>query len=291
MREAEIARHDGNVWAAITTLAKRGTRAHRDQPARPARPVDDAPEQNSATRSPTRHGGTPIAPHRPRRSSRTRRDAGASDVDAPTGCAPAGVARRGPLLAVCGLCGGAGASTLAYLVALAAARGDPGSVLVADTGGPTGGISYYAGVEAPRSLTEAGRAGRRRTSRPGSCSRPPATGCGCSRPGRGSRADVRARGRSSCCSITLARALRADRDRLRHARPRGRPGRARERLTRRVGAARDRQRGDAAAAACSTRSPRTRRAREMIVARHERATADGRCASCEHLAATRGATW
>ena len=61
---------------------------------------------------------------------------------------------RGRLLAVCGLCGGAGASTLAYLVALAAARSDPGSVLVGDTGGPTGGISYYAGVEAPRSLSE-----------------------------------------------------------------------------------------------------------------------------------------
>jgi len=30
MREAEIKQHDGNVWAAIATLAKRGTRAHRD---------------------------------------------------------------------------------------------------------------------------------------------------------------------------------------------------------------------------------------------------------------------
>ena len=29
MRDAEIAHHDGNVWAAIATLAKRGTRAHR----------------------------------------------------------------------------------------------------------------------------------------------------------------------------------------------------------------------------------------------------------------------
>jgi Flp pilus assembly CpaE family ATPase len=57
-------------------------------------------------------------------------------------------------LAVCGLCGGAGASTLAYLVAVAAARSRPGSVLVCDTGGPTGGLSYYAGVEAPRSLAE-----------------------------------------------------------------------------------------------------------------------------------------
>ena len=39
IREAEIAHHDGNVWAAITALAKRGTRAHRNpQPeAEPAR--------------------------------------------------------------------------------------------------------------------------------------------------------------------------------------------------------------------------------------------------------------
>ena len=31
IREAEIARHDGNVWAAIAQLAKRGTRAHRER--------------------------------------------------------------------------------------------------------------------------------------------------------------------------------------------------------------------------------------------------------------------
>jgi Flp pilus assembly CpaE family ATPase len=59
------------------------------------------------------------------------------------------------VLAVCGLCGGAGASTLAYLTALAAARRADRAVLVADTGGPTAGISHYAGVRAPRSLTEA----------------------------------------------------------------------------------------------------------------------------------------
>jgi Flp pilus assembly CpaE family ATPase len=63
--------------------------------------------------------------------------------------------RRGRLLAVCGLYGGAGASTLAYLTALAAARRGDGAVLVADTGGPTAGISHYAGVRAPRSLTDA----------------------------------------------------------------------------------------------------------------------------------------
>jgi Flp pilus assembly CpaE family ATPase len=67
----------------------------------------------------------------------------------------AGTPVQGPLLAVCGLCGGAGASTLAYLVARAAARAGPGPVLVADTGGPSGGLSCYAGVAAPRSLEEA----------------------------------------------------------------------------------------------------------------------------------------
>ena len=73
-------------------------------------------------------------------------------ADAP---APARVLTRGPLLAVSGLCGGAGATTLAYLVAAHAAREGPGPVLVADTGGPSGGLSCYAGVTAPRSLTDA----------------------------------------------------------------------------------------------------------------------------------------
>ena len=41
--------------------------------------------------------------------------------------------RRAPLLAVCGLCGGAGASTIAYLTALAEARSERGDVLLADT--------------------------------------------------------------------------------------------------------------------------------------------------------------
>jgi MinD-like ATPase involved in chromosome partitioning or flagellar assembly len=59
-----------------------------------------------------------------------------------------------PLLAVCGLAGGVGATTLAYLVALAAARRWNALVLVADTGGPSGGLAACAGVEAPRSLPE-----------------------------------------------------------------------------------------------------------------------------------------
>jgi cellulose biosynthesis protein BcsQ len=67
----------------------------------------------------------------------------------------AGAVTRGPLLAVSGLCGGAGSSTLAFLVAAYAARHGRGPVLVADTGGPGGGLSCYAGVTAPRSLTDA----------------------------------------------------------------------------------------------------------------------------------------
>ena len=56
-------------------------------------------------------------------------------------------ARRGSLLAVCGLCGGAGASTLAYLIAALRAEQQGGPVLVCDTGGPAGGLAAYA--EAP----------------------------------------------------------------------------------------------------------------------------------------------
>ena len=148
---------------------------------------------------------------------------------------------RGRLLAVCGLCGGAGASTLAYLVALAAARSDPGSVLVGDTGGPTGGISYYAGVEAPRSLTElaeqiaSGLPTGQLLATTSEGLRVLASGprftAECPRDGD------RAAARSS------PGALRALRHRLRHAGPRVRPGRFGERLARGVGAAGERQRG------------------------------------------------
>jgi Flp pilus assembly CpaE family ATPase len=71
--------------------------------------------------------------------------------------APVGVeppTRLGSLLAVCGLAGGAGTTTLAYLMALAAASEWTEPVLVADTGGPSGALAAYAGVEVPRSLSE-----------------------------------------------------------------------------------------------------------------------------------------
>jgi hypothetical protein len=63
--------------------------------------------------------------------------------------------RVAPLLAVCGVCGGAGASTLSYLIARYAVATDRGHVLVADTGGPTGGLAVISGVETVRSLAEA----------------------------------------------------------------------------------------------------------------------------------------
>jgi Flp pilus assembly CpaE family ATPase len=67
---------------------------------------------------------------------------------------PVAAVRPGALLAVCGLCGGAGTTTLAYLIGLFAARNRAGSVVVCDTGGPSGGLAAYAGVAAPRSLLE-----------------------------------------------------------------------------------------------------------------------------------------
>lgn len=58
------------------------------------------------------------------------------------------------MLVVVGLSGGAGASVLAYLIAATAARQSRGPVLVADTGGPTGGLAAHAGVCSPRTLIE-----------------------------------------------------------------------------------------------------------------------------------------
>jgi MinD-like ATPase involved in chromosome partitioning or flagellar assembly len=71
----------------------------------------------------------------------------------PAGYAPTG--KGGPLVAVCALCGGAGASTLTYLLAAASARGEGRApILACDAGSVTAGLSLYAGVESPRSLAE-----------------------------------------------------------------------------------------------------------------------------------------
>jgi Flp pilus assembly CpaE family ATPase len=86
--------------------------------------------------------------------TRARRLTVAEREPTPVERAPAAPVRLGPLLAVCGLAGGVGVSTLSYLIALAAARRWTEPVLVADTGGPSGGLAACAGVEVPRSLGE-----------------------------------------------------------------------------------------------------------------------------------------
>jgi hypothetical protein len=68
-------------------------------------------------------------------------------------------AKGGPLLAVRALCGGAGASTLTYLIAKWAAR-DPAArsgevpVLACDATTTTGGLAHYAGTESKYSLDQ-----------------------------------------------------------------------------------------------------------------------------------------
>jgi Flp pilus assembly CpaE family ATPase len=84
-----------------------------------------------------------------RRSSRWRTPA--SDGE-PFGAALSFRALPGPLLAVAGLSGGAGASVLAYLIAATAATNSRPAVLVADTGGPTGGLAAYASASSPQTL-------------------------------------------------------------------------------------------------------------------------------------------
>jgi hypothetical protein len=85
----------------------------------------------------------------------------APDVEAPAlepGVQPhVPLQQRGPLVAVCALCGGAGASTLAYLLACSAALDPDGQgapVLALDAGGTTGGLSLYAHAASHRSLAE-----------------------------------------------------------------------------------------------------------------------------------------
>jgi hypothetical protein len=93
----------------------------------------------------------------PARASRPLQSVGedASEHELP---APDGAAQRmrpAPLLAVCGLCGGAGASTLSYFLARFAVDELGGHVLVCDTGGPTGGLAACSGIESARSLSDA----------------------------------------------------------------------------------------------------------------------------------------
>jgi hypothetical protein len=63
----------------------------------------------------------------------------------------------GPLVAIAGLCGGAGASLFSYLLGLAAARESSGRVLLCDLGGPAATISNYAGLSSDHSILQAAR--------------------------------------------------------------------------------------------------------------------------------------
>ena len=63
--------------------------------------------------------------------------------------------KGGPLVGVAALCGGAGASSLALLTAVAAARSSKAPVLACDTGGASGGLACYANAESRYSLAAA----------------------------------------------------------------------------------------------------------------------------------------
>jgi hypothetical protein len=60
---------------------------------------------------------------------------------------------NGPLVAIAGVCGGAGVTTLAYLTAAAAASASTAPVLLADLGGPSAGVAGFAGIACARSFT------------------------------------------------------------------------------------------------------------------------------------------
>lgn len=64
---------------------------------------------------------------------------------------------HGPLVAIVGLCGGAGASTVAHLLAASAARESRGAVLLAESGGVSGTLAQYAGARSRASLRDLAR--------------------------------------------------------------------------------------------------------------------------------------
>lgn len=62
------------------------------------------------------------------------------------------------LLAVCGIAGGAGTSTLAFLTAMYVQRSSPRPILLCDTGGPGASLAAMAGKSSPLSLPQAATA-------------------------------------------------------------------------------------------------------------------------------------
>jgi MinD-like ATPase involved in chromosome partitioning or flagellar assembly len=80
----------------------------------------------------------------------------AAATPVPVAASPAAPRALTPLVAVCGLCGGAGATSLAYLLAVFAARANAhAAVLACDTGGPTAALAAYVGARSHRSLPAA----------------------------------------------------------------------------------------------------------------------------------------
>lgn len=67
-------------------------------------------------------------------------------------------ARLAPLLAVCGIAGGAGASTLAFLTAMYAQHLSSQPILLCDSGGPTASLAQLAKTSSQLSLPQAATA-------------------------------------------------------------------------------------------------------------------------------------
>ena len=154
-REAALREHDGDAWAAISALAAQHRHRNRRR---------DRDERRHRPRTP------------PRRSARR---AGPSCTAPPPAPTPRGAAA--PLLAVCGVCGGAGTSTLSHLLARRAPRRQRPRAASPTPADPTGGLSARAGVRrAPdaargrraaraRSRSRRATVGRRRRSAASSC--------------------------------------------------------------------------------------------------------------------------
>jgi MinD-like ATPase involved in chromosome partitioning or flagellar assembly len=78
-----------------------------------------------------------------------------ADVPVSRTSGPSFDALGGPAVAICALCGGAGASTLAYTLAAATAQRSTQPVFACETSGITGGLALYARAQPRLSLTEA----------------------------------------------------------------------------------------------------------------------------------------
>jgi hypothetical protein len=147
----------GMESAALTSAHDTFESAVESQPATVA-PAEVAP----APEPPPRPGGEPVPVPVPELEAIPEpRPASLSEPATELPPRPAGppledqiATRLGPLLAVSGLCGGAGATTLACLVARRAVRRSERPVLLCDTGGPTGGLAAQLGLESPRTLIE-----------------------------------------------------------------------------------------------------------------------------------------